>query len=40
MSRDAYFVYQKKEQGICILRCYAKESRIVIPRELDGEEVT
>lgn len=40
MSQDAYFVYQKKEQGICILRCYAKVSRIVIPRELDGEEVT
>lgn len=36
MEQDAYFVYQKKEQGICIIRCYAKESRIVIPKEIEN----
>lgn len=36
MEQDAYFVYRKKEQGICIIRCYAKESRIVIPKEIEG----
>ncbi len=31
---------KKKEQGICILRCYAKESRVVVPEEIEGLPVT
>ena len=40
MQQQAYFVYEKKEQGICILRCYAKESRVVVPEEIEGLPVT
>ncbi|MCI8327347.1 MAG: leucine-rich repeat protein [Lachnospiraceae bacterium] len=40
MSQESYFVYQKKEQGICIIRCYAKESRILIPDTIEGMPVT
>lgn len=40
MYQEPYFVYQKKENGICIVRCYAKESRIVIPEEIEGMPVT
>lgn len=36
MDQDTYFVCQKKEQGICIIRCYGKESRVVIPKEIEG----
>lgn len=34
------FAYEKTEQGIRILRCYAPEGRVVIPRELEGIPVT
>lgn len=34
------FAYEKTEQGIRILRCYASEGRVVIPRELEGIPVT
>lgn len=40
MQQQAYFVYEKKEQGICILRCYVKESRVVVPEEIEGLPVT
>lgn len=40
MHQEPYFVYEKKEKGICIIRCYAKESRIVIPKEIEGLPVT
>ena len=40
MQQQAYFVYEKKEQGICILRCYAKESRVVVPEQIEGLPVT
>lgn len=40
MYQEPYFVYRKKEQGICIIRCYAKESRVVIPDEIEGLPVT
>lgn len=36
MSDKAYFAYTKNEQGICIQRCYAAESRIEIPAEIEG----
>lgn len=35
-----YFVYQKKKDGICIVRCYAKGSRIVVPDRIEGLPVT
>lgn len=40
IDQEPYFVYRKNEQGICIIRCYAKESRVVIPDEIDGHPVT
>lgn len=40
MQQQAYFVYEKKEQGICIVRCYAKESRVIIPDRIEGLPVT
>lgn len=40
MESNHYFSYQKKEDGICILRCYANESRITIPDQIEGMPVT
>ena len=40
MERDAYFAYEKRENGICILRCYASSGSIVIPEVMDGAAVT
>lgn len=40
MERDAYFAYEKREHGICILRCYSSSGSVVIPKELDGCAVT
>lgn len=40
MERDAYFAYEKRENGICILRCYASSGSIVIPEVMDGCAVT
>lgn len=40
MSGEQYFIYQKKEDGICIKRCYAKTSHVIIPAQIDGLPVT
>ena len=40
MQQQAYFTYEKKGQGICIIRCYAKESRVVVPERIEGLPVT
>lgn len=39
-GREAYFAYEKREHGICILRCYGSSGSVVIPGELDGYAVT
>lgn len=36
MPQTPYFAYTKKENGICIIRCYANESRIEIPSAIEG----
>lgn len=37
---QGYFAYEKKENGICILRCYGSSGSVVIPEELEGFPVT
>lgn len=37
---NAYFAYEKREHGICILRCYGSSGSVAIPEELDGCAVT
>lgn len=34
------FAYEKKENGICILRCYGSSGSVVIPEEIEGLPVT
>ncbi len=34
------FAYQKKQDGICILRCYGSSARVVIPEEIQSVPVT
>lgn len=37
---DGYFAYEKRESGICILRCYGSSGSVSIPEELVGIPVT
>lgn len=37
---QGYFAYEKKENGICIVRCYGSSGSVVIPEELEGLPVT
>ena len=37
---DQEFSYQRVKDGICILRCYGKNGRITIPKQLEGMPVT
>lgn len=37
---QGYFAYEKKENEICIVRCYGSSGSVVIPEELEGLPVT
>lgn len=38
VSQD--FTYEKKKDGICILRCFGVSGKVAVPRQLDGLPVT